>query len=116
MYPTTRLDVPTQGLLVLAKSRAFARKYNRLIAGGKVRKEYRALVRPRIGGEEGEGPLLFTGGVCSSFRKFCFLELAYYLRLVFSSCFAAQGATGPGQASQSGISSSSLNAAVSDPK
>jgi 23S rRNA-/tRNA-specific pseudouridylate synthase len=55
MYPTTRLDVPTQGLLVLAKSRAFARKYNRLIAGGKVRKEYRALVRPRIGGEEGEG-------------------------------------------------------------
>eukprot|EP00501_MAST-03F_sp_TOSAG23-6_P002613 GSMAST32.ASY1.ANO1.2754.1 assembled CDS len=44
ILPTTRLDVPTQGLLVYAKSKEFQRQFNKLVEAGKVCKEYRALV------------------------------------------------------------------------
>ncbi len=43
VYPVHRLDKETSGLLVVAKSAAAAGIWTRLIASGRVRKEYRAL-------------------------------------------------------------------------
>ena len=42
---THRLDIPTQGLLVLAKSRDFQRQFNTYLAQAKVKKIYRATVQ-----------------------------------------------------------------------
>eukprot|EP00941_MAST-03F_sp_MAST-3F-sp1_P004719 g4719.t1 len=44
IIPTTRLDVCTKGLLILAKQRRFQTFYNKLIEEGKVTKEYVAVV------------------------------------------------------------------------
>lgn len=51
LFITTRLDVPTSGCLVLAKSPAAATSFNKLIMKGNVRKEYEALVEGRCENE-----------------------------------------------------------------
>jgi 23S rRNA pseudouridine1911/1915/1917 synthase len=43
-FVTQRLDVPVEGLLVLAKSKQFQRAFNRLLSLRKVKKRYHALV------------------------------------------------------------------------
>jgi hypothetical protein len=45
LLPTTRLDVPTQGLLVYAKTLEFQREFNTLVQNGCVLKQYTAMVR-----------------------------------------------------------------------
>lgn len=47
LFITTRLDVPTSGCLVLAKSNVAAARFNKLILKGNVLKEYEALVEGR---------------------------------------------------------------------
>ena len=43
LYVTQRLDIPTTGLLVLAKTKRFQTRFNRWLDERKVKKEYRAL-------------------------------------------------------------------------
>ena len=51
LHVTQRLDTEVSGLLVLAKTRAFQRQFNRLLVERKVKKRYRALVTsaPELG-------------------------------------------------------------------
>lgn len=44
LYATHRLDIPVGGLFVLAKTKAFQRRFNRWLIHRHVHKEYRALV------------------------------------------------------------------------
>lgn len=43
LYTTHRLDIPTEGLLILAKTPAAQKQINRLFSEGRVRKVYRSL-------------------------------------------------------------------------
>lgn len=45
---THRLDVPTSGLMVLAKTAAFQRRFHKHLAAGKVQKTYRCQVRSPV--------------------------------------------------------------------
>ena len=51
LYTTQRLDQPTQGLVLFAKSKSFQRKFNNWLSCRKVTKHYRALVKKKV--EEG---------------------------------------------------------------
>src|SRR6185437_186389 len=43
LYTTHRLDIPTEGLLIFAKTPAAQKQINRLFSEGRVRKVYRSL-------------------------------------------------------------------------
>jgi RNA pseudouridylate synthase len=65
---THRLDACTEGVVVLAKTRAFVRRFNALLqAGGGVRKLYRSLsaVAPPIGQPSAPTNKKFHTGVCT---------------------------------------------------
>ena len=51
LYITHRLDVPTKGLIVFAKTLSFQREFNKALIAREVRKLYRAVIK-------GEGPPL----------------------------------------------------------
>jgi 23S rRNA-/tRNA-specific pseudouridylate synthase len=50
-YVTHRLDVPTSGVVVVARTKEYQSRFNKLLMGGGLRKRYRALTltEPRVG-------------------------------------------------------------------
>lgn len=45
LFVTQRLDLPTSGLCIVARTKGFQSAFNRLLASGGVKKRYRAIVR-----------------------------------------------------------------------
>jgi 23S rRNA pseudouridine1911/1915/1917 synthase len=52
LFITHRLDIPTSGLIVYAKTKDFQRQFNTLLTAGKVRKIYSAIVEGHYAGPE----------------------------------------------------------------